>query len=127
MVMASLFLFAAARFLQPVRLPVATPGSYHYIADKDDLAPGEALAFDLEGMPWLLTSSHGDITAVSGYCTFRGSRVRWDQENNVFLCEGHGCTFDRRGHIIHGLATSSLETLKLRIVGDRIYGARDRI
>jgi len=125
LLLAVLLLFWTARFLQPVRFPPASPGSYHFIAGLDDLAPGSALAFDLEGRPWVLVRTAGDVTAVSGYCTYRGSRILWDPDNRVFVCEGHGCTFGQRGNLIHGLATSSLETLRIRIVADRIYGARN--
>lgn len=125
LLLTGLLLFWTGLYLQPVRLPPASPGSYHFIAKLDDIAPGTALAFDLEGRPWLLVNMDGDVTAVSGYCTYRGSRIKWDPRNQVFLCEGHGCIFGRRGNIIQGLATSPLETLRLRIITDRIYGARD--
>lgn len=125
LLMAGLLLYWTGRFLQPVRLPPASPGSYHFIAKLDDIAPGMALAFEIEGRPWLLVRTEGGLTAVSGYCTYRGSRIQWDPRNQVFLCEGHGCIFGHRGDLIHGLATSPLETLRLRIIADRIYGARD--
>ena len=123
-----LLLFWAASFFQPVHLPPVSPGSFHYIARLDDIAPGTAITFDLEKRPWLLVRTRGgDITAVSGYCTYRGSRIRWDPANGIFLCQGHGSTFGRRGHLISGLAPSSLETLRIRVVDDRIYGARGRL
>ena len=122
-----LLLFWAASFMQPVRLPPASPGSYHYITHLDDIAPGTAISFDIENHPWLLVRTRdGDITAVSGYCTYSGSRIWWDPDNQVFLCQGHGSIFGHRGHLIHGLAPSPLETLDIRIVDDRIYGARGR-
>ena len=80
----------------------------------------------MEGRPWLLARTQGHLTAVSGYCTYRGSSIKWDLRNQIFLCEGHGCTFGHRGNLIHGLATSPLETLRVRTIGNRIYGARDR-
>ncbi len=124
--LAGLLLFWTGRYLQPVRLPPASPGSYHFIAQLDDIAPGTTLAFEIEGRPWLLVKTDGDVTAVSGYCTYRGSRIQWDPRNQVFRCEGHGCTFGHRGDLIQGLATSPLETLRIRIIAGRIYGARDR-
>jgi Rieske Fe-S protein len=127
LILGSLLLFWAASYLQPVRLPPASPGSYHYITRLDDLAPGTAITFDLENRPWLLVRTRGgDITAVSGYCTYRGTRIQWDPANGIFLCQGHGSTFGPRGHLIDGLATAPLETLKIRIVDGRIYGARSR-
>lgn len=127
LLLGGLVLFLAASYLQPVRLPPASPGSYHYIAHLDDIAPGTALTFDLEDRPWLLVRTQsGDITAVSGYCTYRGSSIQWDPANAVFLCQGHGSNFGHRGNLISGLATSPLETLTIRIVDDRIYGARGR-
>jgi len=126
LLLAGLLLFWTGRFLQPVRLPPASPGSYHFIASLDDVAPDTAFAFELERRPWLLAISRGNLTAVSGYCTYRGSSIKWDPRNQVFLCEGHGCTFGHRGNLIHGLATSPLETLKIKVIGNRIYGARDR-
>lgn len=119
-----LLLYWTARFLQPVQLPPASPGSYHFIAGLDDLAPGSALAFELEGRPWLLVRTGDIVVAVSGYCTYRGSRIHWDPVDQIFQCEGHGCIFGHRGNLIHGLATAPLETLRIRIVDDRIYGAR---
>lgn len=125
--LAGLILFWAGSFLQPVRLPPTSPGSYHYIAHLDEIAPGTAMSFDIEDRPWLLVRTRdGDIAAVSGRCTYRGSRIRWDSANQVFWCQGHGSTFGYRGHRISGLAPSSLETLRIRIVDGRIYGARGR-
>lgn len=127
LIFGGLLLFWSGRFLQPVRLPPASPGSYHYIASVDSVAPGTAIAFELEGRPWLLARTAGSITSVSGYCSFRGSRVRWDPVNRLFVCDGHGCTFGHRGDLIHGLATSPLETLDVKIIDGRMYGARSRI
>lgn len=122
-----LLLFWAASFLRPVQVPPVPPGSYHFIAHLEDIAPGTAISFDLENRPWLLVRTRdGDITAVSGHCTYRGSRVRWDSANGIFWCQGHGSTFGHRGYLINGLAPSPLETLRIRIVDDRIYGARGR-
>ncbi len=126
LLLAGLLLFWTGRFLQPVRLPPASPGSYHFITQLDNVAPGTALAFELEGRPWIMARTQNYITAVSGFCTYRGSRIQWDPLNQVFLCEGHGCTFGHRGDLIHGLATSPLESLRIRIIDDRVYGARDR-
>jgi nitrite reductase/ring-hydroxylating ferredoxin subunit len=127
LILLGLLFFWSALFMQPVRLPPASPGSYHYIAQLDEIPPGTAYSFELENRPWLLVRTAGDVTAVSGYCTYRGSRIQWDPANQVFLCEGHGCTFGHRGQLIHGLATSPLEALRIRIKDDRIYGARDRL
>ena len=127
LLLVSLLLFWTCSFLQPGRLPPASPGSYHFIAQLNDIAPDTALLFELENRPWLLARTKGALTAVSGYCSYRGSRIRWDSNNQVFLCEGHGCTFGPRGNLINGLATSPLETLGIRIVADRIYGARGKL
>jgi nitrite reductase/ring-hydroxylating ferredoxin subunit len=126
LLLAGLLLLGTGRFLQPVRLPPASPGSYHFITQLDNVAPGTALAFELEGRPWIMARTQNYVTAVSGLCTYRGSRIQWDPLNQVFLCEGHGCTFGHRGDLIHGLATSPLESLRIRIIDDRVYGARDR-
>ena len=126
LLLAGLLLFWTGLFLQPVQRPPASTGSYHFIDRLDNIAPGTAIAFELEGRPWLLARTRDYLTAVSGNCTYRGSRIKWDPDNRVFVCEGHGCTFGHRGDLIHGLATSPLETLKMRIIGDRIYGARER-
>lgn len=126
LLLGGLLLFQTAAFLHPVRLPPASPGSYHYIARLDELAPGTALEFDLENHPWLLVRTTAGITAVSKHCTYRGSMVQWDTENSVFLCEGHGCIFGHRGQLLGGLAASPLETLRIRISNGRVYGARDR-
>jgi nitrite reductase/ring-hydroxylating ferredoxin subunit len=126
LLLAGLLLFWTGRFLQPVQRPPASPGSFHFITRLDNIAPGTALAFELEDRRWLLARNQDDLTAVSGYCTYRGSRIKWDPDNQVFLCEGHGSVFGHRGNLIHGLATSPLETLRIRVIADRIYGARDR-
>lgn len=125
LILAGTLIFWAARFLQPVRLPPVPPGSYHFIARLGDISPGIAYEFDLEGRPWLLAKTRNGVTAVSAECTFRGSSIRWDHRDQLWLCEGHGCVFGYRGNPIAGLATSPLENLKIRIINDRIYGARD--
>ena len=125
LILAGLLIFWTGRFLQPTHLPPVSPGSYHFIGTLEDIAPGTALSFELEGRPWLLIRRGGEVAGVSGLCTYRGSRIRWETRHQLFLCEGHGCVFDPGGNPLQGLATSPLENLKIRIVGDRIYGARD--
>jgi len=125
LLLAGMLVYWTGLFLQPVRLPPASPGSYHFLANIDDIAPGSALAIELEGKPWLLTNRDEHISAVSGHCTYRGSRIRWSNRNQVFICEGYGSTFDHRGNTIHGLASAPLEKLKIRTISNRIYGAKD--
>lgn len=127
LILVGLLLYWGSRFLQPAKLPPATPGSHHYITRIDDIAPGVAFAFELEDRPWLLVRSGSEIIAVSGRCTYRGSRVHWDPDNGVFVCDGHGCTFGPRGHLIHGLATGPLEELLIKVIDGLIYASRDRV
>ena len=122
-----LILVWTGRYLQPSHLPPASPGSYHYITRLESIAPGTAMAFELEGRHWLLARMGEDITSVSASCTYRGSRIRWDPDSRLFVCESHGCVFGPRGNPIHGLATSPLEALTIRIIEGRIYGARGRV
>jgi len=84
-----------------------------------------AYAFEMEGRPWLLVRSGPTLAAVSAICTYKGSPIRWDRRNRLLSCEGHGCTFSLHGEPISGLATSSLEVLKIKVINGRVYGARD--
>lgn len=125
LLLGGVLLFWTARFLQPVHNHPITPGSYHFIVKLDGVAPGTAYDFELEGKPWLLVRTGNGTIAVSATCTYRGSRIRWDNSNHVFTCEGHGDTFSRLGGPISGLATSPLETLRLKVINGLVYGARD--
>ncbi|UCG38498.1 MAG: Rieske 2Fe-2S domain-containing protein [bacterium] len=117
-------LYMTARFLQPHPHPRAYHAFFHPVASAQDVVPGSSMTFDYDDQQWILLSVDEELYAVSASCTFRGSRLRWDENKGYILCEGHGCVFAHNGNILRGLATRPLETLQIKIADGLVYALR---
>ncbi|MDF1536304.1 MAG: Rieske 2Fe-2S domain-containing protein [bacterium] len=115
--------YPTVRFLQPGQTPPVLSGTLIPAANLEEIPPGQALEIEYASTPWILVKKGHEIVALSGVCTYRGSELVWDAGRNVLVCSGHGCTFDRHGNVLWGLATRPLETLPVRIEGNRVHVA----
>ena len=124
LIAAGAVLYPTVKFLQPRHTPPVFSGTLIPVANFEEIPPGQALNIEYASAPWILVKKDQEIVALSGTCTYRGSEIMWDAERALLVCSGHGCTFDRHGNVLWGLATKPLETLQLRTVGNRIHVAR---
>ncbi len=114
-------LYPPVQLLWPQRhLPLASSALIP-VADEAGIRPGSALPFVYQENPFLLINVGRTRHAVSAICTYRESILRWDEDRQVLVCPAHGCTFDVRGNVLHGLAPRPLPTLNVVLSGGRIY------
>jgi nitrite reductase/ring-hydroxylating ferredoxin subunit len=124
LIAAGTVIFTITRYLQPRHTPPVFSGTLLPVAHIREIPDNQALTVEYAGKPWILLQGRQGITALSGICTFRGSELSWDEERAILVCSGHGCTFDRYGNVLRGLATAPLEELQVRLVDERIYVER---
>ncbi len=127
LILAGVILYSVGAFLQPDRLPPPARGTFQPVIHEDDLIAGMPLELILDGQPWFLMTYDGHISAVSGTCTYRGSRLSWRRDTHVYQCNAHGCLFDYNGNVLGGLATAPLERLQVRIIAGEVFAARERL
>ena len=120
-------IYPVTRYLQPRHTPPVFTGTLLPVATMGEIPDNEALVIEYAAKPWILLRTEHGVTALSGNCTYRGSELAWDKDRAVLVCSGHGCTYDRHGNILSGLATAPLETLQVRELENRIYVARSTL
>lgn len=124
LIVAGTIIYTVSRYLQPRHTPPVFSGTLLPVAHIGEIPDNQALVIEYAGKPWILLQDSRGITALSGICTYRGSKLSWDEEHTILVCNGHGCSFDRHGNVLWGLATAPLEELQVRQVDERIYVAR---
>ena len=117
-------IYPVTKYLQPRHTPPVFSGTLLPVAHIGEIPDNQGLVIVYAGKPWVLLRTEHGITALAGICTYRGSELAWDNDSAVLVCSGHGCTYDRHGNILSGLATAPLETLQVRELENRIYVAR---
>jgi nitrite reductase/ring-hydroxylating ferredoxin subunit len=114
-------LLGPVNLLWPERhLPLAS-SSLTPVTDQTGTWPGSALPFVYQSSPYILVNISGKIYAPSAICTYRESILRWDEERGVLICPAHGCVFDVRGNVLHGLPSRPLTTLDVVLSGGTVY------
>jgi glycine/D-amino acid oxidase-like deaminating enzyme/nitrite reductase/ring-hydroxylating ferredoxin subunit len=58
---------------------------------------------------------HGELHALSAKCTHLGCVVHWNSAEDSWDCPCHGSRFDVKGEVLHGPASTALETITLDI------------
>ncbi|MEO7994119.1 MAG: Rieske 2Fe-2S domain-containing protein [bacterium] len=59
--------------------------------------------------------------ALSGRCTHMGCQVGYDAGKQQFTCPCHHGVFDSEGKVVSGPPTKPLESMPIRIEGDRVF------
>ena len=92
------------------------------IARTADLAPGQKMGIESQGLQIFLANIDGHYYAMGNICTHRGCRLsegtlRGDQ----LQCRCHGSIFNvRTGEVVHGPAEKPEPSYQVRVEGDRI-------
>jgi nitrite reductase/ring-hydroxylating ferredoxin subunit len=88
-------------------------GDFVTIGRADEVAEGDAAAFEVEGAQIGVARVGGALYAFSDVCTHRGCMLvaGGDLEGTEITCECHGSTFSvATGEVIEGPATEPIET-----------------
>jgi glycine/D-amino acid oxidase-like deaminating enzyme/nitrite reductase/ring-hydroxylating ferredoxin subunit len=84
---------------------------YRRVDSVDDLEPGEGRVVRLNGQKVAASrDADGTIRLVSATCTHLGCDVAWNRLEQSWDCPCHGSRFHSDGHVLHGPATSALES-----------------
>ena len=83
------------------------------VGKADEIAEGEAMAFDIGGQEIAVGRSAGTLFAFSDICTHRGCNLAngGEIEGSSIECECHGSVFDMgTGEVMQGPATEPIAT-----------------
>ena len=77
----------------------------------DELAPGDAAILEIDGENVAaFKDEQGRVHAVSAACSHMGCIVGWNETDRTWDCPCHGSRFELGGAVIHGPATTPLES-----------------
>jgi menaquinol-cytochrome c reductase iron-sulfur subunit len=70
---------------------------------------------------YLLTENGREFTAMSNICTHLGCRVRWAEDQSLFLCPCHNGVFSIDGSVVAGPPPRPLDRYQVKVEEDQIY------
>ena len=106
------------RFLSPIS---SGDEDEKVVVARTDVARGKAHFFQYRGKPAVvLQNAPGEFIALSAVCTHLGCVVKWQEQENEFLCPCHGGRFAPDGQVLGGPPPSPLETLVVELDGDQL-------
>lgn len=113
------FVYSVVGFAVP---PKETGGKEKevHVGAPDEIKPGKARKFELNGKPALLIHLNGGFAALSAVCSHLGCIVDWDEDKNQVVCPCHNAVFDYNGNIVSGPPPLPLEKLDVTIRGNKI-------
>ena len=70
-------------------------GTFHKVAERKDLPPGQGKAVEVEGQEIALFNVDGVFYAIGGACTHRGGPLsEGSLDGTTVTCPWHGASFD---------------------------------
>ncbi len=96
------------------------------IATAGDVAEGEMVTAELEGIAVLLANVAGAYRAIGSECTHEGcSLAEGEIDEDAVICPCHGSMFDlKTGAVIAGPATEGEPAYDVRVEGEEIKLAK---
>ena len=96
------------------------------VARVGDVAEGEMLAAELEGIEVLLANVGGEYRTIGSVCTHEGcSLVEGEMDDDAVICPCHGSMFDlKTGAVIAPPATEGEPVYDVRVEGEEIKLAK---
>lgn len=98
-------------------------GQWIQIADESEIAPGEALRVEIDGVPVAIWNVDGEFYATADTCTHEeASLSEGDLWGEVVECALHGAQFDvRTGEVLSLPALFPLATYPVKVEHGLIY------
>lgn len=75
----------------------------------DDISPDSVYPFR-SGQLYLVRMKDGGFLALSIKCTHLGCSIRWNEEQEKFICPCHSSEFDIKGNVLSPPAPTALDT-----------------
>ncbi|MBD0269328.1 MAG: Rieske 2Fe-2S domain-containing protein [Cyanobacteria bacterium Co-bin8] len=88
-----------------------------------DLAGAGVLERNTALGPVLVTGDAANpesLRAVNATCTHQGCAVKWQAQEQEFLCPCHGARYAPDGEVLQGPAGDALETYSVRVEGTEV-------
>ena len=70
---------------------------------------------------WAFKQSGGEVVVYAPNCPHLGCAYRWEDEKGKFFCPCHNSVFDLSGKVLAGPAPRPLDTLPVKVEGDRLF------
>jgi Rieske Fe-S protein len=74
-----------------------------------------------EDFVYILTDDGREYKALSNVCTHLGCRVRWNDEQKLFLCPCHDGAFNPDGTVSYGPPPRSLDIYEVKVENEQLY------
>ncbi len=86
-----------------------------------ELAPlDQRVRLENNGAPVEIIRTKDQVIARSLLCTHQGCRVRWHEDQQLYICPCHEGKFDAEGEVVYGMPTRPLRRLTAIIKNDQI-------
>jgi nitrite reductase/ring-hydroxylating ferredoxin subunit len=121
LMLAASVIFPAARSISSIDDMVAGGSAAIPVARLEDLAENDSFTFHFRGKPYIIIQSRGTVTVLDGTCPNCGSPVAWDRDADLARCAAGNCSFDYRGHILHGLSADPLTRMDILVSDGNVY------
>ncbi len=88
-----------------------------------DVAPGQVVAFQVEGRSVAVANVDGSLYAFDDVCTHRGCSLSEGRLEHMFIvCPCHGSKFAvTDGSVVQGPAQRALKTYSVQVAGDELH------
>lgn len=98
------------------------PEEWTAVAPVTDVPEGQLVGLEVEGVPVMVLREGDSIYAASSTCPHVGGPLHeGERDGTCVTCPWHGSQFDLRdGRVIHGPATSPLDTLEGRVMDGQV-------
>ena len=70
---------------------------------------------------YVLTENGRDFIALSNICSHLGCRVRWLEDQDLFLCPCHNASFGKDGSVVSGPPPRPLDVYQVKVEEDQIH------
>jgi menaquinol-cytochrome c reductase iron-sulfur subunit len=70
---------------------------------------------------WAFRTPAGERIVYSPICPHLGCAFQWEEGNQRFFCPCHDSVFDLEGRVLAGPAPRPLDTLPMKLEGDRLF------
>ena len=81
---------------------------------------GGRVRLENNGFPVEIVHTDEGIIARSLLCTHQGCRVRWFEDQQLYVCPCHEGKFDVHGEVVYGMPNAALRRLDVTIVEDQV-------
>jgi cytochrome b6-f complex iron-sulfur subunit len=92
------------------------------VGKESEIPLNESKAVKFGRYPALVVNTPEGLRAYSAVCTHFACLVKWNKEEQGFVCPCHDAKFDPiDGHVIHGPTSIPLKSIQVNIVNGEIY------